>query len=85
MPPRPSSAKSTPQVSTPTLASSPCSALARRSPASYRIAKNAEVTVLLFVKQKVTANFAFRAGELTEDKIKEVMTSLPKIVEGKKK
>jgi hypothetical protein len=54
-------------------------------PASYRIAKDAEVTVLLFVKQKVAANFAFRAGELTEEKVKEVIGSLSKILEGKKK
>jgi len=40
--------------------------------------------VLLFVKQKVVANFAFRAGELNEDKIKEVMNALPRIVPDKK-
>jgi hypothetical protein len=54
-------------------------------PPSYRLAKDAEVTILMFVKQKVAANFAFRAGELTEERIKDVMISLPKIVENKKK
>jgi hypothetical protein len=54
-------------------------------PPSYRLGKDAEVTILMFVKQKVAANFAFRAGELTEEKIKDVMNSLPKIVESKKK
>jgi hypothetical protein len=54
-------------------------------PPSYRLAKDAEVTVLMFVKQKVTANFAFRPGELTDEKIKEVMSSLSKILESKKK
>ncbi len=34
-------------------------------PPNYRLAKDAEVTVLLFVKQKVVANFAYRAGEIT--------------------
>jgi hypothetical protein len=49
-------------------------------PPSYRLAQDAEVTVLLFVKQKVVANFAFRAGELTNDKIADVIKALPRIV-----
>src|SRR5438105_1058631 len=49
-------------------------------PPSYRLARDAEVTVLFFVKQKVTANFAFRKGELTEERVAEVMKSLPSIV-----
>src|SRR5882762_535801 len=32
-------------------------------PPAYKTHKDADVTVLLFVKQKVVANFAFRAGE----------------------
>jgi hypothetical protein len=46
-------------------------------PPSYRLAKDADVTVLVFVKQKVTANFAFRAGELNADRIEEVLKTLP--------
>jgi hypothetical protein len=53
-------------------------------PPSYRLAKEADVTVLLFVKQKVVGNFAFRPGELSDDKIKEVMNALPRIVGEKK-
>jgi hypothetical protein len=49
-------------------------------PPSYRLNRAAEVTVLLFVKQKVTANFAFRSGELTEAAIAEIMRALPRIV-----
>ena len=52
-------------------------------PPSYRLAQEAEVTVLLSVNQKVTANFAFRAGELTDEKIKGIVEALPKIVGGK--
>jgi hypothetical protein len=52
-------------------------------PPSYRLAKDADVTVLLFVKQRVVANFAFRAGELNDEKIAAVMKELPKIVEKK--
>jgi hypothetical protein len=53
-------------------------------PPSYRLSRDADVTVLLFVKQKVVANFAFRAGELTDGKISEVMKALPRIVGEKK-
>ncbi len=53
-------------------------------PPSYRLARDADVTVLLFVKQKVTANFAFRAGELTEDKVAEVLKALPQLFGEKK-
>lgn len=49
-------------------------------PPSYRLCKDADVTVLMFVKQKVVTNFALRAGELNDDKIKEIMTALPRIV-----
>ena len=53
-------------------------------PPSYRLARDAEVTVLSFVKQKVVANFAFRDGELTDEKIAEVIGTLPRIVSDNK-
>lgn len=53
-------------------------------PLSYRLSKDAEVTVLMFVKQKVVANFAFRPDELNDGKTKEVMNALPRIVSEKK-
>ena len=49
-------------------------------PPAYLIAKDADVTVLLSVKQKVVANFAFRAGELNDAAIAEIVKSVPKIV-----
>jgi len=52
-------------------------------PPSYKLAKDADVTVMLFVKRKVVANFAFRASELNDDAIAEVLKALPKIVENK--
>jgi hypothetical protein len=52
-------------------------------PPSYKLSRDAEVTVLLFVKQKVVRNFAFRPGELNEKKIAEVLKALPEIT-GKK-
>ncbi|HYT94803.1 MAG TPA: hypothetical protein VEL76_39165 [Gemmataceae bacterium] len=48
-------------------------------PPSYRLARDADVTVLLSVKQKVVANFAFRAGELNDARMAEVMKALPQI------
>jgi hypothetical protein len=52
-------------------------------PPSYRLARDADVTVLLSVKQRVVANFAFRAGELTDARSAEVLKALPQIL-GKK-
>ena len=53
-------------------------------PPAYKLAKDADVTVMLFVKKKVVANFAFRAGELTDEKVKEVEKALPKLFNEKK-
>jgi hypothetical protein len=53
-------------------------------PPTYLLAKEADVTVLLSVKQKVVANFAFRAGELTDAAIADIVKSIPKIVTPKK-
>jgi hypothetical protein len=55
-------------------------------PPSYRLHRDADVTVLLFVKQKVVRNFAFRAGELTDAQVAEVLRAVPAILPaGKKK
>jgi hypothetical protein len=48
-------------------------------PPAYKLAADADVTIMLFVNQKVTANFAFRAGELTDEKVKEVAKALPEL------
>jgi hypothetical protein len=53
-------------------------------PPTYLLAKEADVTVLLSVKQKVVANFAFRAGELNDAAIADIVKSVPKIVVAKK-
>jgi hypothetical protein len=49
-------------------------------PPSYRLARDADVTILLAVGQRVVANFAFRAGELTEARAAEVLRALPQLV-----
>lgn len=46
-------------------------------PPAYKLAADADVTVLLFVKKKVVANFAFRADELSDDAIRAVVKELP--------
>jgi hypothetical protein len=52
-------------------------------PPSYRLADNAEVTVLLWVNRKVIANFTFRAGELNDDAVKKIAETMPKLIEKK--
>jgi hypothetical protein len=49
-------------------------------PPSYRLHGEADVTVLLSVKQKVVRNFAFRHGELTEKQVAQVLEALPQIL-----
>jgi hypothetical protein len=49
-------------------------------PPTYKLARDADVTVLLYVKQKVVSNFAFRSGEFTDAKADEVLKELPKVV-----
>jgi hypothetical protein len=52
-------------------------------PPAYKLAKDADVTVLLFVKERVVANFAFRAGELDDKAVETVLKSVPKLFETK--
>lgn len=53
-------------------------------PPTYRLNREADVTVLLAVRQKVVANFAFRAGELTEEHIREILAAVPKLLDSAK-
>ncbi len=54
-------------------------------PPSYRLNRDAEVTILLSVQQKVVVNFALRPGELTDDKAKEILDALPRILKSDNK
>jgi len=49
-------------------------------PPAYRLTREAEVVVLLSVKQKVVSNFAFRAGELDDKAVDVVLKALPAIL-----
>jgi hypothetical protein len=52
-------------------------------PPSYKLSQEADVTVLLFTKQKVVANFAFRTGELNDAAIEQVLKAAPQLFEKK--
>ncbi len=45
-------------------------------PPSYKVSRDADVTVLVFAKQKVVANFAFRSGELSDEHIADVLKAV---------
>jgi hypothetical protein len=49
-------------------------------PSGYHIAKDADVTVLVYVHKNVKANFAFKKGEINQKNIEKVLASLPKIL-----
>lgn len=48
-------------------------------PKGYDIAKEADVTVLVYSGRKVQANHSFRKGELNEKAIEQVMESVSKL------
>jgi len=48
-------------------------------PPAYRLNADADVTVMLFVKTQVVANFAFRKGELTDKTVEQVVGATPKL------
>jgi hypothetical protein len=50
-------------------------------PPSYKIAKDADVTVLMWRGLKVKANHAFKKGELNEKGTEAVVADAPKILE----
>ena len=54
-------------------------------PPSYLLNRDVDVTVLLAVKQKVVRNFAFRDGELTKERIAEILKTVPEITKTDKK
>ena len=49
-------------------------------PGPYKIAKDAEVTVVLYEDHTVKANYAFKRGELNDRAIQQVVADIPKIL-----
>lgn len=48
-------------------------------PPSYKLADDADVTILLFENRKVVANFAFRAGEIDATALQQVSEQLARL------
>jgi hypothetical protein len=52
----------------------------QNGPAKYDVAKDAEVTVVLYTGRVVKANYTFKKGEMKDADIEKVIGDLPKIV-----
>jgi len=48
-------------------------------PKGYNVARDADVTVVLYKDRNVKANYAFKKGELNEKAIDEIIAAVPKI------
>ncbi len=60
--------------------------LAKDSPAGpkgYNVAKDADITVVLYVNRNVKSNHAFKKGELNDKAIEQIMEDMPKILDKK--
>jgi len=53
-------------------------------PEGFKIAKDADVTVVLYDHRKIKANYAFRKGRLGKAEIDRIIGDLPKILPDKK-
>jgi hypothetical protein len=52
----------------------------KSGPEAYKIAKDAEVTVVLYSKNKCEATYAFKKGEMTESDVDKIVADVAKIV-----
>jgi hypothetical protein len=52
-------------------------------PSGYKVAKTADVTVVLYENRNVKANYAFKKGELNEKAIERIVADIPKITASK--
>jgi len=56
-----------------------------QGPPRYKVAKDADVTVVLYEQQKVKANYAFKQGELHDKDIDQIVAAVSKILPEKTK
>ena len=49
-------------------------------PKMYKVSKDADITVVLYTKQTVKANYAFRKGELKDKDIEAILADMSKIL-----
>src|SRR5438552_5319610 len=54
-----------------------------QGPQQYKVAKDADVTVVLYDKRKVKANFAFKKGEMKDEDVSKIVKDLSKIIPDK--
>ncbi len=52
----------------------------KAGPEAYKIDKDAEVTVILYGKNKCKANYSFKKGELTESDVDKIVADVAKIL-----
>lgn len=57
----------------------------KAGPPSWKIAKDADVTVILYTHRSVKANYALKKGELTEAEVDKILGDVSKILPDKKK
>ena len=53
-------------------------------PEKYNVAKDADVTVTLYVKNDIKASYAFKKGEMTEKDVEKIVADVAKILPEKK-
>jgi hypothetical protein len=49
-------------------------------PDGYNVAKDADVTVVLYLERKIIANYAFKKAELTAKEIDKILADVPRIL-----
>ena len=54
-------------------------------PRGYKVAKDADVTVVLYQGRKVKANYAFKKGDLKDKDIDKILADVSKILPDEKK
>jgi hypothetical protein len=52
-------------------------------PKGYKVNKDADITVVLYVDRNVKANFAYKKGEMKDKDIEEIVKAVPKILPSK--
>jgi 16S rRNA C967 or C1407 C5-methylase (RsmB/RsmF family) len=55
-----------------------------QGPPKYKIAKDADVTVILYDKKKVKKNFAYEKGKMTDQDVDAVLVAVKEILPEKK-
>jgi hypothetical protein len=54
-----------------------------QGPPRYKVAKDADITVVLYEKQKVKGNYAFRKGEITDKDVEQIVADVSRILPDK--